>query len=231
MSKKYMKLLIISFVFMCIPLVKVNADCDVTEQNRLASLAANVKISYEYEEEYIDEVGVLSAGVFRINISGLTEELYVVEESLNFRFSYENNVDGIVTIDGFPGGDKQLSIYGKSSTCNNLIKRVTLAIPRFNYYALDERCANVDSSEFALCDRWYQYNITEETFNARYNEYMKSLNKKEEPKEEEPQKEETWMDKTINFIKDNIVFVIAGIILVISLIVYLIIRKKRNELV
>ena len=147
----------------------VYAVCDVTESNTLNSLATNVKVSNEVVEvevpmdenvnppdgltEEEDQNFVAYQDYFRIYISNVTEELYVVvtNESTNESktYTYDDVENGVITFDEkvyvFITSYK-IDVYSSDKTNCPDTKLYTLYLttPLYNSYSETAVCEGIE---------------------------------------------------------------------------------------
>lgn len=220
--KKYLILSIFIF-FAFIP--HLFADCSRTEENRLKMLASQVKITYEYNDSYYDDYGDIVKEMFIISITGLTDEIYALIDETSSYFMYDPN-NQTVSMDGFTSGTKTIKIYSKNPECSTELRKIYLTLPKYNYYADDPLCEEIDTTKFALCDKWYQFDINYDTFLKRLEAYKNSLNNNDEPIID-PSKDNTE-NPIITFLKKYIVYIASALVIGITIIVVAI-KKKRSD--
>ena len=218
MKKYFMTTLFMLFIM----IDNVYASCSLNEKNRLQALASQVKVTYAYNDNAYDDYGEKIKESFNITVTGLTEEIYVLEETTTTYFLY-NKDNNIITKDGFSSGSKIIKVYSNNE-CTEVLRKIYVSLPRYNNYADDPLCEGIDTSKFALCDKWYQFDIDYSTFVKRINEYKKQLS---EEKPKEPTKQEE-LNLVLKFFQKYIVYVISGLILLIIGIIFLV-RKKRSD--
>lgn len=203
-------LLIIFFVCLILPLDYTKADtCDDDDIERLRILAENVSIDHEY----LGDESV--SNLYQISISGLTDELYVYTKEKDY--TYEEAQEGVVKFNQIPG-TYQFQVY--SSTCPDiLLSTKNVKLPKFNNYSLSKECKELKDYDLEVCDEWYQDQITDEIFMNTINYYRALEKEKNNPKE-----------KITKFLKENYLFIIGGVVLVVVIVIGSIIHRKRSVL-
>jgi len=197
--KKSIKLLIILLISIISSEVKADI-CDKADIERQKQIASNITITSEHILSVGEEE---SSSSYKIEILGMTEDIYIVDD-LNNRYYYENTTDGILTTMTSSG---KTNYEIRSSYCADyLLETKTIELKSFNFYSLQEDCQKEEYKDLEVCDEWYQEN--------KYYEEFKNIL-------EEYKKEENIDIKTILISS-------AGIILFISLIIFLIIRHKKR---
>lgn len=219
-----MKKYLLPVLFFFIMIDKVYASCSLSEENRLQTIASQVKVTYEYNDNAYDDYGEKIKESFSITITGLTEEIYALEESTSSYFLY-NKDNNIITKDGFASGSKVIKVYSTKGICPDVLRKIYISLPKYNDYADDPLCQDVDVSKFALCDKWYQFDIDYNTFVKRVTEYKNQLN---QPNQDPAQEKENTLHPILLFFQKYIVYIVAGILVLIIGIV-LVIRKKRSD--
>lgn len=197
-----------------IPLLFFNDEayaktCDGEEITRLKKLANNVQITYEYlsDSDIVDN--------YSIQISGLTDEIYVVNmtEDSYHEWHVNDMIDGNIF---FESTEETLDFNVYSVNCiTDSLRKISIKIPRFNYYSLEEKCDKVKELDLDICDAWYQGELDDFTFHETIDKYITE-------------------DKNGNIIdffsKYRFVFIVATFVLVIIIILLIHIYRKRSVL-
>lgn len=71
-------------------------------------------------------------------------------------------------------GKWTIKIY--SDKCDNVIDTITFRLPKFNIYSLDPLCKNIDGEKFPLCGKYYEYEVSYDSFKERVEHYRKTYN-------------------------------------------------------
>lgn len=203
---------------------KVNASCSLSEENRLQNLASQVKVTYEYNDNAYDDYGERIKESFSLTITGLTEELYALEETTSTYFLYDKD-NNIITKDGFASGSKTIKIYNTTGTCSEELRKIYVSLPKYNDYADDPLCQDIDVTKFALCDKWYQFDVDYNTFVKRVTEYKAQLNQETEEIPIEPVED---THPVLAFVQKYIVYIIA-VFLVLIIGIVAVVHKKRSD--
>lgn len=129
-----------------------------------------------------------------------------------------------------PGTSFYANIVGKTNQCNEVVKEELIKLANYNKFYGDPLCEGIE--EFVLCQEIYDRVIDRETFEERIALYKKD--KESKPEEEEPlNQDKSFIDKTISYVKQNLIQVIIVVIFIVlvitSLIVgYKLMRKSRR---
>lgn len=205
----------------------LDATCTPTEQLRLRNLAATTQITYEYYENKEEEI----MG-FKVQITGFSADFYIYNEENGTYLKYVDNA--IVVSSAFdPGETYVLPFYASDDgICKGyhiLSKSITL--PTYNYYSEDSLCVGHETYE--LCKKFTSINIdSQEEFENRVKQYIKSLEKPDEPiVEEEPESPRTIIEIIEDFFIDNyMIFLVSIIVVGTSIIISIEVKKRRSIL-
>lgn len=209
----------------------VNAVCDITEENRLRSLAANVRASYEeaFEEvpegEYTPPDGLTDDTIddwkmydlfFNVYIENITEDIYVeVYDAVSKqtkKYTYADSNNGVITIkqDIDVKNQYTISVFPtQGSECSGKLASHVLSTPVFNEYSTNDYCQS--NPEYYLCYKYVDYELPNfDEFLNRIDQYMYDKEKKQQQQEEEEKKNNSFGE----FIRRN-----KGAVIVLSIIV------------
>lgn len=196
-------LLLVVYVF---NITNVNAVCDTAEENRLRSLATNVRMSYEevreelppgsftppdgLPEELYDEWKEYIT-YFNVYIENITEDIYVEVKDKNSgqtkRYTYADSDNGVITIrqDIYKKNEYTVTVHPASgSECSGRLASHALTTPYYNEYYAMERCQ--DNKEYYLCFKYVDYDLPDnEEFLTKLNAYVAEKERKQQQQEEE----------------------------------------------
>ena len=237
MKKNILPILLAAFLMLISVNVKASSTCSSEREMELSSLANNVNADYEEYEmpldpDYTDteEVGMTPA--FYIRVYNVTDDLNVkvtLDGSTSSTYVNASNAasDGIIYLDtSYADTVKSytLTIRSNDSSCKNeVLRTITITIPMHNYFANYEDCDNM--SDFYLCQEFTTTDysdVSDKDFTTKLNEYK-------ETKAEEEKKQNSITYKTFDFIKTYRWYFIIGGIVVIGIIAYVVIEKKRRS--
>lgn len=227
MKQKHIFYILIFTISFFINMFYVQAKCSTEQYNNYRSLANQVKITYKYLEE-LEKKEEPQYGVFEVTISGLTPEIYVYDDETYKEYYYKSNE--IITFNTH-GGQRTFSIMLNSSECGNyLIKKLTIDIPVFNSYAIKDYCKGIDTKEFPMCDKWYQFDVTYKSLTEALDSYKKRTTTKVnlDDNSNTPDKNENIID----FLMNNQIYLVIGlsVIFVVLMTIAIIARRKRGAL-
>lgn len=205
--KKKLFIFIFSFIFLFTS--KVNAEaCDSADIKRLKELASGVEISYELQEKIINEYGAFY-DLYKLNITGLTDEILVYNETDDVVYNVNTNFNDNI----LESGKKKLII--KAYRCSQTLKRITLKLPIYNFYSENQFCKKKENKDLDVCQKWVTELITNEDFYEEVNKVNK---------------ERTKDNNIVNFIINNIIILACLVLLIIGLIIFIIVKKKKEVL-
>lgn len=217
MKYKYYLLIIITFMLSLMNNVYAE-DCDSTDIKRLRVLANDVDISYEYNDDISDNDGFKIYDTYKIVVSNLSDELYVIESKTNLDLRSYSVVDGSITIDRLYSGNKSFKIYSRNCS-NKLLKTYSIKLPKFNNYSTDPNCEGHENLD--ICQKFY------DSSNIDYYEFMEMINNSDNKDADDNKSKDE--NKYIKFIKDNYIYIsIGGGLLIIIIIVLIILRHKKR---
>lgn len=233
----------------------VYAVCDATETNTLNSLAANVGRSYEIitkeltaDETLYDIPGGLTdeeaenflfkVDFFKIYVTNITEELYVVVTNENTgekkTFHYSDTDNGTASFEEEVGTEivnYTIEVYSSDVTnCRDQrLYTLYLTTPMYNTASESSLCTGIE--DFYMCHEYLSVAVDFTNFIERTEEYRASHNE-EAPEEEVP--EEETDGGFLAFVQDHIVWVVVIVVAVVAaggLITFVVIKKQRSRIV
>ena len=192
-------------LFIIISTVSVKAEeCTYAELKELKQLAQKVQISYEYSEK---------SKVFNLSIYNLSDKV-VLGNSYYVYNTTIRNFDSLTS-----GENRNFKLVGGNATnCKDeLLRTIQVKVPYYNRFYNSEQCKDLD--KLTLCKKWTNTsNITQEQFEKKIKEY---LTKKE--------KKTSFIDDTIQFIKDNYIYIGISFGVILIIIVIVVYQKKFKK--
>ena len=203
-----MKKILFIITLLLIGISNVNAEpCDAYDIKRLKEIANGVEITYELLPP-VEGLYSTEKDYYKINITGLTDELIVINEEDN-EFYYNNtNFDETKALSS---GKKKLVI--KAKKCARILKNVTLKLPVYNSYHEHELCQKKENKDLNVCQEWVEEYVDAQNF-------LDATTK---------QNDENNNSNNFFIINYKLLIVIAMIIL-IALIIFMVLKKKKEEL-
>lgn len=226
--RKKMLVLMIMFVTIFGTKLTVYAACNEEESKQIQSRLDQIKITYEHIEGMLDSNNELVNGIFKVNITGLTEGLVLYNPEKDILIV--GNADGKFTKSGFIHGTYEFKLYPYDLECTTAYRTVKIDFPRYNSYSDSYLCKGIDSTKFLPCSKWYEYELDEKTFMARLKEYKDSEAKKNHKTTEIISN--TFKDFGKNFVNFWYLYVIGLVVVVLTVVFiirYLNKRKRENK--
>ena len=202
-----MKIKNIIFIFILIMLNINICNADETKKE-LTILANQVEINYEYLGFQNDEDDFYTE-FYKITISNLPDEMYIDYGEDIIYTSDSKDSDGNITFNLYTG-EYTFKIY--SNHYNNALRTEKILLPAHNQYADSPECKKLKKYNLEACDEWYQGNIDSETFDKNIEKYM--------------EKED---NSILSIIKDNYLYIIGGISILLVLIITIITFKRKRS--
>lgn len=216
MKFKYLLLTILLFLFIT---PKVNALCSKKNMLEVKEKANNIMLETQYHKKENNT----DTGNFNITFKGLTQELYILNQTTGEKYYYNNTDNGTFTIYNLPTGNYIFKVHYE--VCySELMRTINYKLPKYNHYANDKLCEGL-KDKIEICSRTYQGNLIKEEFEKKVKEYRNELGIKEP--EELP---DTTFDKIMNFLLKYYLYIIIGIILIVAITIKIVINKKRGAL-
>lgn len=195
----------------------VYAICDTTHISRLKGIASNVQFTYEHNVygSLDDEDGILSS-VYNIIVTGLTEEIYVMDDSGNNYYYSDLNQDGVLNINTSSG---KRNFYIFSKTCaRTLLYTKVLDLPTFNFNSLSDECQKEEFKELDICVEF----LDDEEENISSEEFEQVI-------EQVNNERRGVLSKVVNFVKNNLLYVGIGLGVIVLISVLLLVRYRKRS--
>ncbi len=218
MRANQIKYVFFTLICMCVAPLITRAECDYQRQAELLRIASNVQFSYNYN---------MNEGLtFTLYVNNLTDDIYVVD-SYGQRLSGAGEKQLIYSpsrVSGFQSGDQvRFEIYSNDSNCpSNLLITKYVNFPIFNPYSNLDECKQ--NPNFKYCQIWV------DTSSVTYEQFTSELNStKNQPTEEAEEIKQNIFEKILSVLarpQTMIVGLILLIIVLISLFIYILKRKK-----
>lgn len=205
---KKVKYLIPMLIFFIVVNVKAIDSCTTEEMNRLKELANNVKFKTDYEINPIEATN--DAGEKIINDVDVSYKIQIINDNEDLKYYYKLSsqlekkqvtANDLANM-SFPDGEKlQISIYSYTTNLctDELLKTETIDLPAYNiyYYLNQDKCKS--NFDFKYCKEFMEVDLSIDEIDTLYNKYVS----------------EKGFEKTSNFLKENIVFILIGVVAII----------------
>ena len=217
--------LIIMFVTIFGTKLTVYAACNEEESKQIQSRLDQIKITYEHIEGMLDSNNELVNGIFKVNITGLTEGLVLYNPEKDILIV--GNADGKFTKSGFIHGTYEFKLYPYDLECTTAYRTVKIDFPRYNSYSDSYLCNGIDSTKFLPCSKWEEYEIDEKEIMGRLKEY----------KDRETKKDQNTIVNVTKNISDSFLkfwyLYILGLVVILAILILIkklnIIKKKNKK--
>ena len=217
---------IITIILLCLFINHVSASCNTEELNTLKQQVSKVKITYQHLGAITKEDGSVTYDEFLVTTKNIPEDIYIHLYPMTSQ-KFEDSEEGLNI--KLTTGNWEYNFY--SSKCDTYIDTLKINLPKFNIYSLDPLCNDIDSKEFKLCSKYYEYDVSREDFEQRINAYRKA-HIQENKKTEAEQKTSNIINLVMNFISkyNNYILISLAIILFILVLISYITRKKNKKI-
>lgn len=242
----------IVFVVVCLLPFSVKAEeCSDSKILELKEAAKNIEINYEYnkdakstdyleydymgeedEETEIEEELVINIkGAMNLIITGLPKGMYIEEEEYGRYFDYSMQEDGKIIIENVGGGSKTFEVY--SEECLSSIKTIIVDVPKYNVYHEDPLCEGISGDDLAVCGEFYNGDISYDILKASVEQYKNELNNKKSEDNVVDNNSETnnnIVSNVTSSLEKYYLYIIAGVVLLIAIVIFIRVRRKRSVL-
>jgi hypothetical protein len=227
---KQLKYVLIFVILVFIPNIAKAEECSVTNTSRLKKIASNITTKYDYVEN-LPTTGYGNVD-FTATISNVISDIYImkVDDYYNkIGTVYYGDGNNQVIISGLSAGKSYHFVaFGNTGEgcTGTLVYEFYVTTPSYNKYYINTLCKKVP--DYKYCQKWVNFNLTEEEFTKNVKQYIKSLEVEETPPEEEkPEDQYQLFIKIMEFLTKYDI-PIFGSIVILSTIGIVIYRKKDN---
>lgn len=220
---KNVKYLLFMFMILFFNIFNANASCTLEEIEDLKELTDDIKISYKHLGKVEYEEDLISYNEFEVKVKNLSDDLYISLFNGSVKLIPSNGVATEV----FSSGTWNFEVY--SNKCEEKIDEIKVFLPKFNMFSLDPLCEGIDGDDFALCGKYYEYDVSYDNFKKRV-EYYRAIHKIDTIDENDYKDNiKVIFDKTINFILDYMFYFVGGLLILLIIIIVLLVIKKRKK--
>jgi len=228
----------------------VKADCDLEAMKEAAS---KVEVTYDVDIGNYNETGQYNKYV--VTVHNLTNDIYAYDESngnqfINDKYVYLENqkayvfysrasesirtayegrfVEGNV-YSGYTVGTHTFDVY--ANECTDKLKSITIKITKFNEYSQTEACEGISGDDLSVCGEWFDNrNLSSEDFNTIVEEYKNGNIEDGSQIETIDDINLSFFNKIVYFLKNNYLYIIGGIVLIVIIVSLIVIRQRRGRL-
>ena len=251
---KKIKILSIILITLFISNPEVKAACSIEEESKLTKEARNVKASFEAAQVDVSKEpgfnlpdGMTEEDIanytymqdyFKIHISNLTENLYVIVKNNiandSKKYYYSDTKDGEIVFDQMDVDriyNYTIEVYATNNTeCNGeKLYTVYTSTPMFNYMSYEPVCEGAE--DYYACEKWLSTPLTDLDNLVNRIEKYKESKKQDEEKEKEEEKKKGGLKE---FVKENKEIVIVSAICIVAiggLVTVILVKKQRSKIV
>lgn len=212
--KKYILLLFVLFIF---DIQTTSAACTQEEINTFKRIEDDYKVKYEYDK---------SIEKYNLYLERSKPNMYDYIIYTNNQLVCTDINETETKCSSFVPGEYELAIAGQTESCNDILKTITLKLPKYNKLADDPLCDGYE--DFVLCNPAYDKEIEYDTFLSRLETYKKkhTPTEKEEKPQEEPNEKNEIIVKMTNYLKQYWIEIIIVVVFIILLVITTIITAK-----
>lgn len=226
---KNIKYYLITLLLILININIVYADCTDEEIKNLKKEANKIEITYKHIEEEIEDAEGVGKNLFYLTIKNIPDDVYFKEATYDINYPVEEIKDGKF-VETYSTGKWIFEFY--STKCNIKLTSISVNLPRYNPYSENELCEGINGDDFKLCNKYYDYDVSYEQFEQRVKQYRK-IHKIEEKNANTGKQKDDIIDGIKKIIKNNKIYIGGStgiVILIISIIIYVLSRRKRGVL-
>lgn len=235
--KKYKYILVITSLSLLF-CQKVYANCTDYEINHFKEIESKCTVTYDYDK--VNNKNIIKyynpepqTYEYRIVTDADANANVVIKRIDNYNYEAIGDINATFTIE----------VIGKSSTCDDVLKTITVNPPQPNGYAEDELCKGIE--DFILCQPDYDKTITREEFESRVESYKKTLEKDDDnssnpnnsnsqDNKNNQEEKKNFLGNIIDYIKNNwlqvLIITIFIILIIVTIIITIISTRKSRRL-
>lgn len=221
MKSKILVFLIIGMLF--IP-TNVNATTCESKITELKKLKNNIKLKYTHlsKAEAQKNYQVDSDNLYTISVYNLPKDI-VIESSVEDKSAENTTAEELINIEpftrGYGGNTITIGVYTRDDyECFANLGVIDIKLPWYNFFSEKEECKG--NEDFKYCKKYLNVRISETQFNSELERYLKN-----KPSEEKIEEKKSFLSN----IKDNIVLISLGGVILITIITFILIKVKRKK--
>lgn len=223
---KNIKYMLFAMLFLLLNMFYVNASCTEEELSNLKSETEKIKITYKHLGK-IEKEDEIFYNVFEVKVKNIDNDMYVSLLGGTKTLTPVNNE----ILENFNNGTWLFDIY--SNKCNSKLDTIKVFIPRFNEYSLDPLCNGIDSDDFPLCGKYYEYDVSYRNFKERVTQYRNTHVIKDKDKTDDNKGIKDYIKYIIDYLLKSQIYVIISLTILLLILIMIVIfnrRKKRGVL-
>ena len=224
------KYVIFIITIFCLNYYNVYADCSNEDLKSLKKDANAIEVTYKHLGKVETEDGD-NYNNFDLTFKNVPDNFYIILNGDANKLTPTNNEIKKT----YNSGTWNFEVY--SNDCTEKLIDLKVKIPRFNIYSLDPLCEGIDGKDFALCGKYYEYDVGYDNFKKRVENY-RVTNKIDQKSNNTNNTENKYsFDVILKKISDFIIkyrlyilITLGFILLIISIIIMTSKRRKRGVL-
>lgn len=215
------KYMLFTLLFLFINTFYVQASCTNEDLTELRTEASKIKITYKHNGP-IETDDFIDYNRFEVTVKNIPDNFYI---------KYSGDSETLVPNNGvakttLSNGNWNFKVY--SNKCDEQISLIEVFLPRFNMYSLDPLCEGIDGDDFALCGKYYEYDVEYENFKDRVEHYRATY-KIDSKNDDDNSYEKSYFNNIIEFIYQYKLYIIGFSVILLFIIILSIIMKRRKK--
>ena len=193
--------------------------CEYSQITRLKSIVSNINISYDY---YINN----DNAYFNITLNNLVPEIYFVDVKNDKTYTYNNTINGEITINGNKHIDGSYKFYSAIASCKGVsLGTKYYKLPKYNTYHNSNMCKGIEN--YSLCKKWADISYSNYEVEELIKRYKAGYTNSDDGNERQVIYEKGVFDYIIDFYVKYYYIILMIIIIICTLI--MLIKRKRNK--
>lgn len=219
---KKVKYILFLFLLFFFGVFYVQASCTDEEINNLKEEASKIKITYKHMG-ILEEEEQIRYNTFQVYVKNMNDDLYI---SLLAGSEKLVPTDGTASIQ-LQNGKWDFTVF--SEKCGVEIDNITVKLPRFNMYSLDPLCEGIDGDDFALCGKYYEYDVSYENFVQRVQHYRSIHNVMIDNNDSDDDLNTGIIDTFISFLNNYRLYIIISLFVILIVVMTIVIMNRRKK--
>lgn len=199
----------------------VNASCTGDEIGKLKQEAAKIEITYKHMGA-IETQDFIDYNVFKVNVKNINKDFYIIYAGGTEKIIPDENGEAVAEI---KNGTWYFRIY--SNKCEIEVSTIEVFLPRFNMYSLDPLCDGIDGEDFALCGKYYEYDVSYDNFKERVTNYRNTHVIVDD--DSSNVSEVSIIDIILKYVNDYKFYIITFLCALLIIIIFVVVIGKRRK--
>lgn len=219
MKKKFL------FIALFLLLFPLNINATVCSDNQIKKfefLAKEIQTTFDYTET---SDGIL----FTVNFHNVDDNLYLVDyNSASTLLIYKKDQNGLISVPECKASTTYtFSVLNENSVCDSkIITKIKVTTPNYNKYYKDSLCSGIEN--YSYCQKWSNLgSVSYNEFKRNVENYKKQQETNNNTNNNVPEDNDT--NRIRNFIANNYIYIIIGIVVISGVTVLVYNNKKKND--